>query len=131
MIGAIDAKFGIRGLPVLFAWADTLYNPKRISVPSELIAHEVKHGERQIASELSIEQWWQRYIDDEEFRLAEELEAHVAEFYGVIARIGLGRQARRRAHNHVAVRLAQPLYKWSKLSTKDAKALLRSKGAEY
>jgi hypothetical protein len=77
----IDAVFGVRGKPILFAWGDKIFNPAGVTIPQELIAHEAVHGKRQG----DVVGWWRRYLVDPEFRLAEELPAHVAEFKSICA----------------------------------------------
>ena len=102
----IDARFhiGIKG--VIFAWGALIYNPQRIDVPPQLIAHESVHGARQGRD---IEGWWHRYIDDPVFRLTEEIPAHRAE-YRILLGMASNRQQRRAAAKVVAKRMASPLY---------------------
>ncbi len=47
LMDEIDAKFHVRGKPVIYAWGTTIYNPSNIDVPPQLIAHEAVHGQRQ------------------------------------------------------------------------------------
>ena len=53
---------------VIFAWGNKIYNPSRVNIPSQLIAHEAVHGRRQGAD---VRGWWRRYLYEKEFRLAE------------------------------------------------------------
>lgn len=107
----IDAAFQVRGRPILYAWGDVIYNPAGIAIPVELVAHEAVHGERQRAD---VRGWWRRYIEEPEFRLAEELPAHVAEFKALCASQSAKwvshRNMRRTYAAHVGKRLAAPLY---------------------
>ena len=107
MFDEIDAKFNIRGKPVIFAWGDTIFNPQDIDIPPALIAHEEVHGVRQTRY-ASIEQWWRDYINDPVFRLAEEIPAHMAEYAHMTS--NGNRNIRRLALKSVARRLASPLY---------------------
>ncbi len=105
----------------LFAFGGTIYNPGNITVPPELMAHELVHGARQ---KDDIRGWWRRYIDDPVFRLKEEVQAHKAEF----ARAALGvkdRNRRARILSVTAARLSAPLY-GGVISYQDALCLLRS-----
>jgi hypothetical protein len=77
------------GPGVMFAYDGNIYNPSGIVIPPALIAHEQVHLDRQKAMgprPLSTTQysgadlWWDRYLEDCEFRYNEELLAHVAEF---------------------------------------------------
>lgn len=122
LIDEIDAVFHVRGKPVLFAWGDRIFNPLGIPVPPELMAHEAVHGERQLGTavagtargEDALRQWWHRYLTDPDFRLAEELPAHVAEFRSLCDqhrhKWHSERNMRRMLAAHVGRRLAAPLY---------------------
>jgi len=73
-----DAAFNIKGKPVLFSYGDKIYNPCGVDIPRELLAHEAVHGERQL--ELGVEDWWDNYLADADFRFEEERVAHRAEW---------------------------------------------------
>lgn len=76
----IAKVFPVKGKPgIIYAWGDRIYNPTGITIPDYLLAHERVHGVRQ-ASGHSIRGWWQAYIESPEFRLAEEILAHRAEY---------------------------------------------------
>ena len=90
---------------VIFAWSDRIYNPHNVVIGPSLIAHESVHGHRQGDC---VEEWWERYMDEPTFRLAEEIPAHIAE-YEVLSGFG-SRHERRRARAIVAARLTDPLY---------------------
>ena len=106
MFDEIDARFHIRFKPVIFAWGYIIYNPMNINIPPQLVAHETVHGARQIKD---IAGWWRRYIDDDAFRLAEEILAHRAEYRSLIKN-ALNRNQRRSALKATAKRLSSPLY---------------------
>lgn len=101
----IDAAFHVRGQPVIFAWGDTIFNPQNIDVPPCLLAHEAVHGEQQGGD---IAGWWRKYIDDQHFRLTQEVPAHQAEFRAIWKHGN--RHERRSAIKITAQRLASPLY---------------------
>ena len=105
LIDRIHAQFGVRGKPVIYAWGDIIYNPMGIVIPPELLVHEAVHCERQGIDPVS---WWEQYLDDELFRLDEEVLAHRAE-YEFLTHTG-NRAMRRGAAAAVAGRLASPLY---------------------
>lgn len=104
----IDARFGItktKYRPV-FAWQDRIYNPFRVQVGAEIFAHESVHAQRMFAGP---EEWWRRYIAEDNFRLAEETFAHVTEYEYLI--VGAkDRNHRRSIFNYVAIRLCLPMY---------------------
>lgn len=108
-IEAIYAAFpDAKGGSILYAWGQTIYNPKGVHIPTHLLAHEAVHGMRQVAKE-GIEGWWAKYIADPEFRYVEELAAHKVEF-AVMAEQIRDRNARAKVLHHVAMKLASPLY---------------------
>ena len=89
-----------------FSWGDLIYNPTGVMLPPQIIAHELVHGQRQ---EGCIEDWWNQYLTDKDFRFNEELLAHVAE-YKLIHDTQPLRNARRHALRFISARLASPLY---------------------
>jgi len=116
----ICRAFGVAGKRgIVFSWGDRLYVPDGDIVPAQLAAHEAVHGERQVGD---IEGWWRRYMDDADFRLAEELLAHRAEYDWLMSG---NRRQRRGALKATAERLAAPLY-GPMCSVTEARALLRS-----
>lgn len=77
---AINDAFAVRGKPVIFCYGERIYNPAGVVVGPDLVAHERVHSVRQAAYAGSVTAWWDRYIADTEFRLAEEIPAHQAEY---------------------------------------------------
>jgi hypothetical protein len=110
MIDEIDAVFHVKGQPVLFAWEDRLYNPMRTPVGTELEKHEEEHFKQHKAFPGGVEAWWRKYLVDIEFRLAQEIPAHRAEYLAMLDKYGDVRNNRRRFLSRVALRLAAPLY---------------------
>lgn len=104
----IDERFHTRGKPVIYAWGDRIFNPMGVKVDFPLFCHEKVHGARQIEGG-SIEDWWRRYIAEDEFRLHEEILAHQAEYNAAI-RDASTRQQRRLILGAVSRKLAAPLY---------------------
>jgi hypothetical protein len=110
---------------ILFAWGSTIYNPKGIYVPNFLLAHEMTHGMRQVATpDGGIEAWWNKYIADEEFRFQEELAAHRVEL-AVLSQSVRDRNARAKLLMATAARLVAPLYGYSNKKLLEAQRLLR------
>lgn len=107
MFDEIDAKFHVRGKPVIFSWGDRIYNPERVEISAALMAHEAVHGERQRRA--SIEVWWRQYLESPDFRLCEEIPAHAAELKHLLDS-GANRHQRRGALKAVVSRLSGPLY---------------------
>jgi len=118
---AITAAFSFGDVTPIFAYAPYIYDPFMAGVPAELIAHEQVHITRQGALP---ELWWESYIADENFRLAEELLAHVAEYY--VLTNGRGRPERRRVFAYLERRLRAPIYGYKPpLSRERSKILLK------
>lgn len=110
---------------VVFAYGDEIYVPSGKELTQELKVHEAVHGIRQ--KELGLDLWWQKYIEDEDFRYHEELIAHFAEFRALIAK-NESRPYRRRAIKHIARKLAHPIYKFKggiDKATRDLKKMER------
>jgi len=114
----IDAKFNILGKPILFSWGRKIFIPTGdLNVSPALMVHERTHGARQLAyasassftEDQRIELWWRRYIIDIDFRAAEEVLAHRAEYRHLCDHAG-GRNQRRRHLSIIATRLSHPLY---------------------
>jgi hypothetical protein len=94
----------------VFTWGETVYAPggAHILTPA-LRAHEGVHYSRQTNNAMRIEAWWNNYMSDAEFRLAEELPAHRAEFKQFCADHRDSNQRIRFLHS-IGARLASPLY---------------------
>jgi hypothetical protein len=122
---AIDARFNIRnrGLTPIFAFAPDVWNPFGVAIGPELVAHEQVHIMRQGQDPAA---WWKRYIAEDNFRLAEEVFAHIAEYENLIERGHPTRDDRRRAFRYITKRLCWPLYDYNPaLSETKAKGILK------
>lgn len=98
------AKMVQRG--VLFCYGDAIYNPANVVIHPSILRHEGVHSVRQGGDP---ERWWRDYLADPKFRFAEELPAHVAEYWWHKEREkNRDRLARQLAI--IAARLASPLY---------------------
>jgi hypothetical protein len=108
---------------VIFSWGERIYNPTGGTIDPELIAHEAVHGMRQGSNDDDIRSWWAYYMQDWQFRLAEEVMAHRAEYQWLMA--NGNRRQRRSALKHTSNRLAAPLY-GRMITTSAAKDILRT-----
>lgn len=102
----LTRAFNVAGKKVICAWGGIIYNPNGADLTPALMAHEAVHGARQAGDVVG---WWRRYIDDADFRLAEEIPAHQAEYRAAIKQAA-NRNQRRWHEKKIAVRLASPLY---------------------
>ena len=117
----IDKAFGIGSRKgVYYAYGDYIYSPHNDTIPDELRAHEHIHGVQQMRT--PPEDWWDMYIENPAFRLAQEIPAHREELTFLCA--NGNRNQRRRALKTVVRRLSSTFY--GKIITPgEAKRVLR------
>lgn len=106
---------------VIFTYGETVYVVGSDSLIGPLRAHEAVHVQRQLKA--GVETWWGQYLVDAEFRLAEELPAHRAEYQTIVGQIG--RIKARHYMEQIAGRLCGPLYGGIISEANARKALLR------
>jgi len=73
----IKERFGPLPHSVVFTYGDILYVPSGNRIPKDLKVHEKVHTEQQGDDP---EAWWERYLEDDAFRLEQELEAYKKQF---------------------------------------------------
>ncbi len=76
-IEAIRAKFKLSPNTV-FTYGSTLHNPGNGEIDVYLETHEETHERQQLAK--GVEEWWKKYLDDNQFRFDQELEAYQNQF---------------------------------------------------
>ena len=69
-----------RGIAAIFTYGDTIHNPFNVALDAELIRHEETHMEQQEGHPDVAKVWWDRYIQDPQFRLDQEAEAYGAQY---------------------------------------------------
>jgi hypothetical protein len=108
---------------VMFCYDDTIYahGYNEVSLPDEYHIHESVHMKQQREHCGGPEGWWNEYITDSAFRLAQEIPAYRAQYQFLVE--GAGRQARRKILSQVAKMLSSGLY-GRMLSFNEAKRLL-------
>lgn len=129
-IEAIRARFGGALTPAtIYAYGSTIYVPggeakvgslhvpAGLELPPHLIVHEETHFDQQ-AEAGGASAWWERYLVDDAFRLAQEVQAYRAELAAIPTRAD-----RRRRYASVVTTLAGPLY-GRLVSKPEARALL-------
>lgn len=94
---------------VIFTYGDTIYNPTGGAIPEWIVAHEEVHSEQQGLTVEEVEAWWDKYIEDVQFRFEQELPAHRRE-YQRFCELVSDRERRARMLHRIAIRLAGPLY---------------------
>lgn len=70
----------------VFCYGNIIYNPYRVNLTPDILEHEAVHYEQQ-QREPSIELWYVKYINDEAFRLAQEVEAYQRQYAYVSKRV--------------------------------------------
>jgi hypothetical protein len=115
---------GAREPGVIFSWGTKIYVPDGRPLPPELVAHEEVHGARQAA--MGLQRWWDSYLIDPEFRLGEEVPAHIAE-YREFCRTNRDRNIRAQFLSSISQRLASPLY-GGLVTIRGAQRLILDKG---
>ena len=118
---ACDKAFELTG-DEIFCYGNIIYNPGGNYIPTYLIAHEKVHREQQGDD---VEGWWEMYLEDADFRLKMEMEAHVKE-YRVFCLMYRDPRDRAKYLNIIGERLASPMY--SELIQKED-AMAKIKGA--
>lgn len=72
-IEKIRSKLNVSRKGIYYCYGNVIYNPDNYPLPPYVIAHEEVH-ERQQGDDP--EGWWDKYLEDKEFRLEQEKEAH-------------------------------------------------------
>jgi hypothetical protein len=107
MYADIVKRFAVTAKTV-FAWGDTVYNPGRIDIPEDLMAHEEVHSKQQAAIG-GPRVWWDNYLKDTGFVRDMEAEAYGRQFVVLSLRIK-DRNARFQALRSLATHFSGPLY---------------------
>lgn len=116
---AIAKKFKIKGRDtIVFTYGDKLYIPSGRTPDKYLMRHEETHERQQLA--MGVEEWWKQYLDDPDFRFAQELEAYRAQ-YRSMATLALDQRVG--YLNHIATDLAGEMY-GNLMTVKEAEAAI-------
>jgi hypothetical protein len=105
-INEIEKKFDLDGSMPVFAYGDVLYNPTGGPIADHLMIHEETH-ERQQKVYGSVQSWWKRYLEDDMFRLTQEVEAYRNQYKSVK---GFPRDWRRKLLKEMVKNLSGKLY---------------------
>lgn len=106
----------------IFCWGNIIYNPSGGHIGIELMEHEKVHRAQQGDD---VEGWWDLYLESAEFRLEQEMEAHIREYrvYCLRHKLSVDRQE---YLEMISERLASPMY--GDIITKEAAMLRISSG---
>lgn len=117
----IKDAFSIEHNPgVIFTYGDALYVPggERIPIDKPLMKHEETHARQQ--KKIGIDEWWDQFLGDRNFRLSQELEAY-REQYRAMAGIPL--EKRIGYLDHICKSLSGAMY-GNMLTYDEAKAVI-------
>lgn len=92
---------------MVFTFGETIYNPDGLPISRPLLEHEEVHSKQQ--KDYGIEKWWDRYMVDPAFRLAQELPAYQAEYRG-LKRFIKDRNKLSKVARLLAETLSSPMY---------------------
>lgn len=76
-IAKITAVFPKLPDTVCFAYGDKIYFPMGETMAEDLLIHEGVHARQQGDK---VEEWWDRYLTDSEFRQSQEVEAYAVQY---------------------------------------------------
>lgn len=116
IIEHIPAVEGMKG--VVFTYGDVLYVPNGQDIPSDLMKHEETHVVQQM--DIGVDEWWDKYLTNPNFRIRQEVEAYQAQYAYVIE--NYNRAGRRAILQRIAKDLSRPMY--GSLVTKEEAARL-------
>ena len=63
---------------IIFTYGNTIYS--KIPLTPDLIVHETTHVRQHAEYKGGPKKWWDRYLEDDEFRLSQEVEAYKAQY---------------------------------------------------
>jgi len=71
-------KWGVDFKDVIFTVGNMIHHHKDKRLTPELLQHELVHVKQQAA--YGVEAWWDRYFEDDEFRLSQEVPAYQVQY---------------------------------------------------
>lgn len=75
----IKKRFNLTQKGVIFTYGNFIFNPDNWDIPYHLLKHEATHA-RQQAAFGNVDEWWDKYMADDEFRLDMEIEAYYYQY---------------------------------------------------
>ena len=105
-IAEIRKRFDLEGFNLVFAYGNILYNPSGQEISEDLMVHEETHQKQQFI--YGVGDWWVRYLNDDGFRLSQEVEAYREQYKFI--KENYDRARRREKLHEIAKVLASKLY---------------------
>lgn len=110
-------------ITTVFTVGDTIYVPSgNLNLEYHLVAHEKVHC---IQQGNDPEGWWARYVEDQYFRIEQEVEAYAAQYRAICKNV-LDRNQRSKVLFDLAGYLASPIY-GSVIGRSDARMMIKNK----
>ena len=104
---------------IVYTYDGVIYFPKGEELPPDLIAHEEVHVSQQ--ADIGADEWWDRYLNDVDFRLAQEVQAYRTQWDYALA--NYNRSHRRQLLDYICEALASAMY-GKIVSKKEARELI-------
>lgn len=117
----ICKRFGIRPVNTFYTYGDTIYNPDNLLVPDYIVVHEEVHMRQQNFTDA--ESWWNRYLDDVDFRIDQEAKAYAMQ-YDFMCKVIKDREQRLKIRNDLGKIMSGPIYN-NVISQSEATALIK------
>lgn len=113
-IAEIRQRFDLTGKKPVFTYGDKLYNPYGYEITGDLMVHEQTHLQQQkdfiyqTGYINGTDGWWGKYLQNDAFRLSQELEAYRKQYKYACEHYS--RQFRRQLLGFIASSLSSKMY---------------------
>jgi len=105
----VKKHFDLTGISVVFTFGNIIYNPSKVEIGPEIIAHEEVHKAQQ--EEVGgPEKWWDKFLKDKEFRLQQELAAYRTQYKFVDSLEHISRKQKDNFLDQISFMLAGKMY---------------------
>lgn len=81
-IEKIKRVFDLSDTKPVFCWGNIIYNPHNLPLEMHIIVHEEVHEKQQ--EKIGVKKWWDKYLEDKDFRLSQEIPAYQAQYQFVM-----------------------------------------------
>jgi len=106
----VHEKWGVRwgDGKVVMVYGNTIHQSFGEAMDEDLLVHEIVHIKQHAAYPGGPAAWWERYLDDQDFRLSQEIEAYRKQYEW--SKEHLNSKTRKDILNHCAATLSSHLY---------------------
>ena len=113
MWAKLKRAFDFNDKTTVFTYGDTIYNPSGGELSRDVVVHESVHEQQQLMLKRwwrsGARAWWNLYIKDPEFRLAQELQAYQTQYFFLLQG-GMNRDRLAKRISDMAYSLSSPMY---------------------